>query len=260
MRTSPDPRHPPVLPPTLQAVLFDLDGTLVDSLPGITETANHLLADHGRRTLERAEVAADGRRRGRHGWSAAPSTPTGPVPDDATLEAEVRRYVDRLAEAPIGPGDLYPGARALLDGLAAAGPGLGLVTNKPAAPTRHALRCLGLDDVFRVVICGDGPDGRKPEAGPIRAALDALGAGPEGGVMVAPTTAADIGAARAAGLRVIAVSFGYSKTPATGLGADRGGRPASTRCRRRSPPCGPARARASCAPRGADKMIWILEE
>lgn len=217
--TSPTPPRPIDLPSQLRAVLFDLDGTLVDSLPGITETANRLLAGHGRRPLERAEVArmvGDGAGMlVRRAFEA-----TGPIPDDAALEGEVRRYVDGLAEAPIGPGDLYSGARALLDGLAAAGRGLGLVTNKPTAPTRHALRCLGLDGVFRVVVCGDGADGRKPEAGPMRAALDALGADPGAAVMVGDN-AADIGAARAAGLRVIAVSYGYSKTPAADLGADR---------------------------------------
>jgi phosphoglycolate phosphatase len=144
---------------------------------------------------------------------------TGPLPDAGTLERETARYVELLADAPMAPADLYPGAAALVASVTATGRAAGLVTNKPAGPTAHALARLGLDGAFGAVVCGDGPAGRKPAAGPIQAALATLGVAAEAAVMVGDN-AADIGAARAAGVAVVAVDGGYTRVPAADLGAD----------------------------------------
>ena len=99
------------------------------------------------------------------------------------------------------------------------GIGLGICTNKPAAITERTLAELDLARWFGAVV-GETPSlARKPDAAMLLAALDQLGARPEHGVMIGDS-AADVGAARAAGVPVIAVSFGYTTTPARELGAD----------------------------------------
>ncbi|MEQ8966867.1 MAG: HAD-IA family hydrolase [Azospirillaceae bacterium] len=212
------PSDPPAFPAGLGAVLFDLDGTLLDSLPGIAAGANRVLAEHGRSTLpvERVRpMIGDGAAMlMRRAFEA-----TGPAISDSAVEACVARYAALLTEMPMGPDDFYTGALDLLRALADAGIATGVVTNKPPGPTRHALAAAGADALVGTVVTGDGPWGRKPSAGPVLEALSRLGVAPAGAVMVGDH-AADVGAARAAGIPVVAVSFGYSRTPAAELGAD----------------------------------------
>ena len=114
----------------------------------------------------------------------------------------------------------YPGAAAVLARLGEQGYRLGVCTNKPQRPSEEILAELGLDGFFSTVIGGDAVEGaRKPDPRHLAASLRALGAAPEEAVMVGDNEN-DIAVARAAGVPVIAVAFGYAKVPADELGAD----------------------------------------
>ena len=106
------------------------------------------------------------------------------------------------------------------DALGRAGLKLGLCTNKPQLPAEELLANLELGSYFAAIVGGDPGRPRKPDPAPLLAVLERLGVAPEHAVMVGDS-ANDINCARAAGLRSIAVTYGYVHGPPEELGADR---------------------------------------
>ena len=206
------------LPPWPRAVLFDLDGTLVDSAPGIGEAINAVLSPLGCPPLPLREVRrmiGDGAPRLLERALAA----HGLSPPAAEKAALMGRYLGRLKSNPPGPDDLYPEASRVVAELRAEGVPLGLCTNKPISATRSALGSLGLDGCFGVVLGGDSLSHRKPEPEPLLAAVEVLGVSAGNAVMIGDSVA-DIDAARAAGMASVVVSHGYSRRPVETLEAD----------------------------------------
>ena len=100
-----------------------------------------------------------------------------------------------------------------------AGVSQGLCTNKPAGVTRLILEYLGIDGFFGSVVGGDSTPQKKPHPLPLQTCLDELGVNPDQALMVGDS-GADVGAAKAAGVRVVLVPDGYTGVPAASLGAD----------------------------------------
>lgn len=198
------------------AVLFDFDGTLIDSAPDIVACLNETLAafgrppvpfEEGRRMIGRgAPVLID------RGFARSGGPPEDP---DAALGLFLERYMTGL----VAHTTLYPGALDILGRLADRGVPVGLVTNKPIRPTRAILDHFGLDTAFGVVLGGDSVPAKKPAPDMIVAAAESLGVDPAAAWVVGDSDN-DVGAARAAGAGAIAVTFGYSMVPAHALGAD----------------------------------------
>jgi phosphoglycolate phosphatase len=180
------------------AILFDLDGTLIDSAADITQSVNHVRQSLGLAPLARSEVVAavgDG--------LAMLLQRTVP---GAGAEA-IERYRAHHAEHCLDHTVLYPGVR---EGLAAIADraALGVVTNKPHAFTERILRGLAVEQYFRVVVGGDGEAGRKPDPRPILHALEVLGTGPWNALM-AGDSAGDVRAGLAAGTATAFVTWGF---------------------------------------------------
>jgi phosphoglycolate phosphatase len=205
---------------TIKAVIFDLDGTLVDSASDIQVAINKLLAEEGRRPLTLEEVSAmigDGAPKLVE--RAMNATGEGGAPDDLpTLTGRFLGFYEGHTTDLTRP---YPGVLEALERLRSAGVRMGICTNKPERPTRELLRDLRLAPYFRVVFGGDTVEGvKKPDPRLIHAVLDALGARPAEAVMVGDN-ANDVGAARAARIPVILRAGGYTRVPAKELDADR---------------------------------------
>jgi phosphoglycolate phosphatase len=200
--------------PPLRAVLFDLDGTLVDSAPDLVGALDALLAAHGREPVGLAEgrtmIGEGAARLVERGFAARGGLP---APLAELVPDFVARYEDRLVDL-TRP---YPGAADALAAMAARGLPLGLCTNKPDRATHRILEALDLARFFACVIGGDGI--RKPAPDPVLRCLAGLGAAP-GEALFVGDSPVDHAAARAAGIRLALVSFGYTAVPARELGAD----------------------------------------
>ncbi len=201
-----------------RAVVFDLDGTLIDSAGDIADVLNDCLAEDdiapfdepavvsmiggGARVLvERALDRLDRRR------------------DSVLLERLIQKFAARYEALGAGRSRAFPGAEDALAMLHGRGVGLAICTNKPEHITGRVLADLGLGRWFGAVI-GESPRlPRKPAPDMLLAALAGLGARPEDAVMIGDS-AADIGTAKAAGVASIAVTFGYTTIPPRELGAD----------------------------------------
>lgn len=201
-----------------KALVCDLDGTLIDTAPGIAETLNDFLAEHGRAALPPATVTGfigDGATRLVERAFAA----TGESVAGAALDALTADYSARLAARPPGTADVFPGVPATLARLADAGVKLAVCSNKPHAAVGTALSSAGIGSHFTVLIGGDSMAQRKPSAAPVLAALEGLDVPPSAAAMVGDNEV-DVATARAAGIPVIIVTYGYARVPMCDLGAD----------------------------------------
>jgi phosphoglycolate phosphatase len=201
------------------AVVFDLDGTLVDTAPDLHAHLNEMLADLGRPGFALDDVRpmiGDGARMMlRRGLEAS-----GGMPDGVDLEALFAEFLRRYTARPQRFGAIFDGVEPVLQALGAAGVKLGVCTNKPQAPADRLLAELDLARHFPVVIGGDSLAVRKPDPGHLQAVLERLGARPGRAVLVGDS-ANDVSAAKATGVPCVLVSFGYTETPARDLGAAR---------------------------------------
>ena len=201
------------------ALIFDLDGTLIDSVPDMTVAVNRLLATFDRRPLTAEEVrgmVGDGAIELVRRAFAVTGAPFDPERQGAAFE----RYIDFYAERPASHSAFYPGVSETLEALAAAGRRLALCTNKPERVMRPLLDILGLAGRFEVVLGAGVLAARKPDPAPVRWVLERLDI-PAAAALMIGDSRNDVLSAKAAGVRVVAVSYGYTKVPAAELGADR---------------------------------------
>ncbi len=187
-------------------VVFDLDGTLIDSLPDVTKTVNLLMAEEGQPPLEMSVVntfVGSGERVLMDRLIAA----TAFHPDD--FDRLLPRFIAHYKTAALDT-KLFPGARAALDRLRAAGVPIGLCTNKPRAPLEPTLAAAGLENVFGVVVAGDDLPLRKPDPAPLFHCFQALGA--ETGIYVGDSEV-DAETAKRAGVPFVIYAHGIRVSP-----------------------------------------------
>ncbi len=202
----------------LRAVVFDLDGTLVDTLPDIAQALNRALVEESRAELTEAEIApmvGDGAARLVERAFAA----SGPALDENTYAGLVQRFLALYSAQLSGRSAPYPGVVAALEALRADGLRLGVCTNKPLGLSRTLLADLDLARFFATVCGGDSLAVKKPDGRHLLAPIADLGARAETAVMVGDN-ANDVAAARAAQVPVLLVGYGYSTSPVRTLGAD----------------------------------------
>jgi phosphoglycolate phosphatase len=203
--------------PDLKAIIFDLDGTLVDSARDLRDAVNVLLVEEGLRHINLDEVKSmigDGAAK----LVERAISATGGDPE--RLPEYVARFLKIYGANASHHTEVYSGVVDALVGLRRLGLSLAVVTNKPYAATIDILEALDLRTCFDAVIGGDTLPERKPHPAPILMALSQLGIPPEAALMIGDNYH-DVQAARAAGVRVFAVTYGYSHRPHAELGADR---------------------------------------
>ncbi len=202
-----------------RAVVFDLDGTLVDSAADLMHASNALLAELGRPPVDLPAVRSfigDGAAKLVERILAA----TGDLPEPEETAAHVRRFLAIYEADPSSHSALYPGVADTLKALAGAGLTLGICTNKPMVATGRLLADLGIADLFAAVVGGDSFPSRKPSPEPVLGLLDRMGVRPEDTAFVGDNEH-DVAAARAAGLaRVLVLRYGYARVPLDSLPHD----------------------------------------
>ena len=210
---------PPAAPPLAGAtIVFDLDGTLVDTAPDLVGALNVLLAREGLPTLPLAEVRVmigqGARALITRGFAAA-----GAPLDEARLSALFGDFIVHYRAHIADESRPFPGIVDALDVLAGAGAGLAVCTNKPTDLSLALLDALGMTGRFAAVVGPDAAPAPKPDPRHLQTAIAAVGGSDDFALMVGDS-ASDIGAARAANVRSVVVSFGYTEIPAADLGAD----------------------------------------
>jgi len=193
-----------------EAVLFDLDGTLVDSVPDLAEGVDRMLAQLGRPAAGEAAVrqwVGNGARvlveRALAGGFATEQLVTEDV--DVALALFLEAYADCCSAST----RLYPGVLKCLTALQDQGVAMGCVTNKPGRFTGDLLRAMELDGFFGGVVSGDTCRRKKPDPEPLLHCCELLAVDQVQTLMVGDS-GNDILAARNAGMPVVAVSYGYN--------------------------------------------------
>jgi len=198
------------------ALIFDLDGTLVDSLPDLAAALATTWREIGAPALPREQV----RTMIGDGTSAlvARALAASRLPP-TMLDEALARFLALYEAAPVTFSRPYPGVKQTLAALRADGRGLAVCTNKPQRLTMAVLRGVDLDGFFAAVVGGDALAVKKPDPAHLLAASRALGASADDSVMIGDNEH-DVAAAKAAGIPVILVRYGYHRVPLDGLAAD----------------------------------------
>ena len=184
----------------LNTFLFDLDGTLIDSIDLILSSYRHTLAKH------RGSVPPD------EVWLAGVGTPLRAQFRQFTEDpAEIEELVSTYTEHNLANHDSlvreYPGVREAVLALAADGVKLGVVTSKKRRGAGMGLARGGFDGLFEVVVAADDVERHKPDPEPVTRAIELLGSAPTETVFVGDSPY-DLVAGRAAGVATAAVAWG----------------------------------------------------
>jgi phosphoglycolate phosphatase len=200
-------------------IVFDLDGTLVDTAPDLIDTLNFTLTGHGLPAVpydEARPMIGGGARTLIERALAAERRDCTPAEVDRLYSSFVAHYGEHIADR----SHVFPHVEAALDSLANAGHRLAVCTNKLERLSKKLLQTLGLADRF-AAICGQDTFGvQKPDPGVFRATVIRVGGNPERAIMVGDSIT-DIRTARAANVPVVAVDFGYTDVPVADLRPDR---------------------------------------
>lgn len=184
----------------MTTLLFDLDGTLIDSLPDIAAAANHVRTSLGRERLPLDVIArfvGNGMR-----WLLERCFEGESIDLDRAGETFVSYYAEHPAVHTV----LYDGVLDLLDALKPQR--LAILSNKPEPLCHRVLEALGIADRFVRVAGGETYPTRKPHKEPVLALLSEVDARPEDSIMIGDGHQ-DVRAGKAAGLRTVAVTWGF---------------------------------------------------
>ena len=201
------------------AVIFDLDGTLIDSAPDLGAALNLVLELRGQAPLPVADVrlmiGAGVPKLIQRGFAAR-----GITLDMDEIEAELLApFLDYYNRHTTDLTQLYPGARQALAYLEANAIRLGICTNKPTDAARQILTELGVNSFFHTVLGGSSGFPKKPDPAVVHACLKAMDVAAERAFYVGDSET-DVATARNAGLPIVVVAGGYTATAADALGGD----------------------------------------
>jgi N-acetyl-D-muramate 6-phosphate phosphatase len=193
--------------PRTRAVLFDLDGTLLDTAPDMARALNAMRAARAMPALPVANIRT-------HVGSGARGmvyVGFGLKSDDAGFPALREEFLDIYAADVYADTVLFPGMAQLLTALEEAGLRWGIVTNKASRFTLPLLESMALRERAACIVCGDTTPHTKPHPEPLLHACREIGIHPEHAIYVGDDLR-DVQAARAANIRVLAAAWGYLGT------------------------------------------------
>jgi len=201
------------------AVIFDLDGTLIDSLPDVLGALNPVLADAGRRavTIDEGRLMVGG---GAEPLIERAFDLTGDPVAPADIQFHVDAFTANYQAVPVRHTKIFDGVVPALEDLASRGYRLGICTNKPRESALTVLKALGLDRHFTSCIGKAARPFNKPDRRHYDAVADELGVAPANSLYIGDSET-DVETARNAGVPIVLVPFGYSRKPAADLGGDR---------------------------------------
>lgn len=188
----------------IEAVLFDLDGTLADTAPDMALTVNRMLEQRGLATVATERVRPHVSKGARGMIGAA----FGLTPDDDGFQALREEFLEIYGENLCVQTRLFPGMEELLDAIEARGMPWGVVTNKFERFARPLIEALGLGTRAAVVIGGDTCPRPKPFPDPLLFAAATMGVAPMRTLYVGDDER-DVQAARSAGMPVLVAAYGY---------------------------------------------------
>jgi phosphoglycolate phosphatase len=188
---------------TLSLVIFDLDGTLVDSRRDIAASVNHMLGVYGLPMLPLETIE-------KYVGSGAENLVRRSMGEAAArfdIKEAVRVFRAHYLEHCLDTTRAFPGIPEMLSSLKSRGVSLAVVTNKPSAMMHRILGGLGLAVLFDFLLGGDDVPAMKPDAGPAQLVFERTSAKPEQSLMIGDS-AVDVTFARAAGMKCIIVGYG----------------------------------------------------
>ncbi len=202
----------------LNTVVFDLDGTLVDTAPDLMHATNAVLTAHGRRPVSVAEireiVGHGARMLIERGFAL-----TGEQVARERLEELYRNFIDHYVANIAVDSRPYPGVAELLEQCADSGVAMAVCTNKLEALSINLIEALEFAHFFGAIVGPDTIGIAKPDAAPYREAVLRAGGALAGSVMIGDSEI-DIQTAKAAGVPSIGVSFGYTDRHVSHFGPD----------------------------------------
>lgn len=210
---------PHFLDQPIRAVVFDLDGTLIDSAPDLAHAVNAVLDEDSRDRLTLAQVRrfiGDG---ARVLVDRAMAETGDPLTGDA-LDSATRRFLDHYGAGLAVDTRMFAGATEMLSCLKVTGLAIGICTNKPQTATESVLAHFGLIRWVDAIGGGDRFPVRKPQPGHLEGVLRDLGVLAHEAVMVGDNEH-DMAVARAVGTGSVLVSWGYARQPLGEIDADR---------------------------------------
>ena len=204
----------------VDAVAFDLDGTLLDTAADLAEAVNALLVENGLEALPVAFIRDLIGKGVANLVTRAVEASRGTAPQGGELNALLARYAMHYERALGTHTRAYDGALETLQALSEAGFGLAVVTNKTTRFVAPHLRKAGMSAFFDGVVGGDDAPAKKPDGAPFVLAAERLGV-PRSRLLVVGDSGNDALAARNAGCPVLLVPYGYSEgVPVQSLPSD----------------------------------------